>query len=174
MTTATVDTSTNSGRRLADLADFGDDVEDERTPAPARAREHASAPAREDNTEDQADQAPVEDTASDVEDTAPRRRGPRPAGEHVEGVQRVISNDGLGGLATPTLAEAFAEQEEAITQFRTLWWRVPRAVHAVAYLLVLGTAVLSLKVLARARYLVTAVVIGGGIYLVWSVWGAGA
>ena len=166
-TTATAETG--GGRRLADLADFGDD-ESTSAPPPAREREHTSAPARE------ADTAPASDEGDPVEvgQDQPRRRGPRPAGEHIETSQRVISNDGLGGLRTPTLGEAFAEQEDAITQFRTLWWRVPRAVLSVGYLLALVTVVLSVKVLARARYLATAVVLLGGLWLVLAVWGAGA
>ena len=93
--------------------------------------------------------------------------------ERVEAVAGAEAGDAEQGRDIG-LGEAFAEQEDAITQFRTLWWRVPRAVLSVGYLLALVTVVLSVKVLARARYLATAVVLLGGLWLVLAVWGAGA
>ena len=111
---------------------------------------------------------------AEAEESRPRRKA-RPAGEHVEQAQsRLISPDGLGGLSAPTLAEAIAEQEEAIQQFRTLWWRIPRGIYAVTYVVAFVVIVMALRTLRRIRYSVTAVVLGGGLYLLWQAWGVGA
>lgn len=188
MTAATAtDQQQGGGVRLADLAgDFGDDpAEVASAPAHEDARTHArehtnastAAPAREQNTDDQPE--PEQDTVSEGDEAEPRprrrpRRRPRSAREHASKVQeRITASDGLAGLTLPTLAEAIAEQEEAIQQFRTLWWRIPRSLQAVSYVLLLISAIALLRLLARTRYLLTALVLGGGLYWAANLWGVG-
>lgn len=183
MTAATATDQQGGGVRLADLAgDFGDDPaevasapahEDARTHAREHANASTAAPAREQNTDDQPE--PEQDTASEGDEAEPRpRRRPRSAREHASKVQeRITASDGLAGLTLPTLAEAIAEQEEAIQQFRTLWWRIPRSLQAVGYVLLLISAIALLRLLARTRYLLTALVLGGGLYWAANLWGVG-